>query len=134
MDETRVLSQYPRDQVVWATDGGVSCWAAAVRLELALPQHFACARLRKYGTAIAGQPSGDRRSSKADIHAEYLAALLPGNGDMTLAKILSSRAAHGVHIGIEILWLFFDRRGITRKRRQGARSGKTDPTSCAKAG
>ncbi len=55
--------------------------------------------------------------------------MLAQNGDITLAEIQSGLAAQGVHIGIGTLWRFFDRRGITRKKRPGTRSNKTAQTS-----
>lgn len=45
--------------------------------------------------------------------------MLVENGDITHAEIQSGLAAQGVHIGIGKLWRFFDRRGITRKKRTG---------------
>ena len=72
---------------------------------------------REHGRAIAGKPGGDQRSSKTDIHADRITAMLVENGDITLAEIQSGLAAQGVHIGIGTLWRFFDRRGIIRKKR-----------------
>lgn len=84
---------------------------------------------REHGRAIAGKPGGDQRSSKTDIHADRIMAMLVKNGDITLAEIRSGLAAQSVHIGIGTLWRFFDRRGITPKKRPGTRSSKTVPTS-----
>jgi len=55
--------------------------------------------------------------------------MLVENGDITLAEIQSGLAAQGVHIGIGTLWRFFDRRGITRKKRLAMLSSRTGPTS-----
>jgi hypothetical protein len=46
-----------------------------------------------------------------------------------LAEIRSGLAAQGVLVGIGTLWRFFDRHGITRKKRPGTRLSKTAPTS-----
>lgn len=55
--------------------------------------------------------------------------LLAQNGDITLAEIQSGLAAQGGYVGIGTLWRFFDRRGMTRKKRPGTRSSRTVPTS-----
>ena len=126
----RVLSQDLRDRLVAAADDGLSCRAAAARFGVGVATAVRWRRMaRGHGRAIARKPGGDQRSSKSDIHAGRIMAMLVENGDITLAEIRSGLAAQGVHIGIGTLWRFFDRRGITRKRRPGTRSGKTVPAS-----
>ncbi len=126
----RALSQDLRDRVVAATDEGMSCRAAAARFGVGVATAIRWRQLaRAHGRAIAGKPGGDQRSSKTDIHANRITAMLAENGDITLAEIQSGLAAQGVHIGIGTLWRFFDRRGITRKKRPGMRSSKIVPTS-----
>jgi len=126
----RALSQDLRDRIVAATDEGMSCRAAAARFGVGVATAIRWQQLaREHGRAIAGKPGGDRRSSKTDIHADRITAMLAENGEITLAEIQSGLAAQGVQIGIGTLWRFFDRRGITRKKRPGTRSSKTAPTS-----
>lgn len=126
----RALSQDLRDRVVAATDEGMSCRAAAARFGVGVATAIRWRQLaREHGRAIAGKPGGDQRSSKTDIHADRITGMLAENGDITLAEIQSGLAAQGVHIGIGTLWRFFDRRGITRKKRPGTRLSKTVPTS-----
>ena len=126
----RALSQDLRDRVVAATDEGMSCRAAAVRFGVGVATAVRWRQMaRENGRAIAGKPGGDQRSSKTDIHADRITAMLAENGDITLAEIQSGLAAQGVQIGIGTLWRFFDRRGITRKKRPGTRSSKTAPMS-----
>ena len=84
---------------------------------------------REHGRAVAGKPGGDQRPSKTDIHADRITAMLAENGDITLAEIQLGLSAQGVDIGIGTLWRYFDRRGITRKKRPGTRSSRTAPTS-----
>jgi transposase len=126
----RALSQDLRDRVVEATDGGMSCRAAAARFGVGVATAIRWRQMaREDGRAVAGKPGGDQRSSKTDAHAELIMAMLDENGDITLAEIQSSLSAQGVHVGIGTLWRFFDRRGITRKKRPGTRSSRTVPTS-----
>lgn len=125
----KALSQDLRDRVVAATDAGMSCRAASARFGVGVATAVRWRRMaREHGRAIAGKPGGDQRSSKTDIHADRIMAMLVENCDITLAEIQSGLAAQGVHIGIGTLWRFFDRRGITRKKRPGTRSSKSVPT------
>ncbi len=55
--------------------------------------------------------------------------MLDEEGDLTLAELQSGLADRGISIGIGTLWRFFNRRGITRKKRPGTRSSRTIPTS-----
>lgn len=125
----RALSQDLRDRVVAATEGGMSCRAAAARFGVGVATAVRWRQMaREHGRAVAGKPGGDQRSSKRDAHADLIAQMLTENGDITLAEIQSGLATRGVHVGIGTLWRFFDRRGITRKKRPGTRSSKTAPT------
>ena len=126
----RALSQNLRDRVVAATDEGMSCLAAAGRFGVGVATAIRWRQLaREHGRAIAGKPGGDQRSSKTDIHADQITAMLAENGDITLVEIQSGLAVQGVHIGIGTFWRFFDQRGITRKKGPGMRSSKTVSTS-----
>jgi transposase len=126
----KALSQDLRDRVVAAIDGGLSRRGAAARFGVGVSSAIRWHQLaREHGRAVAGKPGGDQRSSKTDAHAELIMAMLEEQGDITLAEIQSGLAEHGISVGIGTLWRFFDRRGITRKKRAGTLSSKTVPTS-----
>ena len=114
----KALSQDLRDRVVAATEGGMSCRAAAARFGVGVATAVRGRQMaREHGRAIAGKPGGDQRSSKTAAHADLVMALLEEDRDITLAEIQASLEGPGVHIGIGTLWRFFDRHGITRKKR-----------------
>ena len=126
----KALSQDLRDRVVAAIDGGLSRRVAAVRFGVSASSAIRWHQLaREHGRAIARKPGGDRRSSKTDAHAEQIMAMLEAQGDITLAEIQSGLAERGISVGIGTLWRFFERHGITRKKRAGMRSNRTVPTS-----
>ena len=126
----KALSQDLRDRVVAAIDDGLSRRGAAARFGVSVSSAIRWHQLaREHGRAVAGKPGGDQRSSKTDAHAELIMAMLEERGDTTLAEIQSGLAERGICVGIGSLWRFFDRRGITRKKRAGTRSSKTVPTS-----
>lgn len=126
----KALSQDLRDRVVAAIDGGLSRRGAAARFGVSVSSAIRWHQLaRAHGRAVARKPGGDQRSSKTDIHAEQIMALLEEQGDITLGEIQSGLADRGINIGIGTLWRFFKRRGITRKKRPGTRSSRIVPTS-----
>ena len=126
----RALSQDLRDRVVAAIEGGLSCRTAAVRFGVSASSAIRWRQLaREHGRAVAGKPGGDQRSSRTDGHADLIMALLEENGDITLAEIQSGLAVQGISVGIGTLWRFFERHGITRKKRLGTRSNRTGRTS-----
>jgi transposase len=126
----KALSQDLRDRVVAAIDGGLSRRGAAARFGVSVSSAIRWHQLaREHGRAVARKPGGDQRSSKTDAHAEQIMDMLEERGDITLAEIQSGLAERGICVGIGSLWRFFDRRGITRKKRAGTPSSKTVPTS-----
>lgn len=126
----RALSQDLRDRVVWAIDGGLSCRAAADRFGIGVATAVRWRQLAlRNGRAVAGKPGGDRRSAKTDAHADFILGLVAEQGDITLAEMQTAMAMRGSPVGIGTLWRFFDRRGITRKKRPATRSNRTVPTS-----
>lgn len=126
----KALSQDLRDRVVGAIDGGLSRRGAAARFGVSVSSAIRWHQLaREHGSAVAGKPGGDQRSSKTDVHAGQIMAMLEEQGDITLAEIQSGLAARGISVGIGTLWRFFDRHGITRKKRSDTRSSRTVPMS-----
>ena len=126
----KALSQDLRDRVVAAIDDGLSRRGAAARFGVSVSSAIRWHQLaREHGRAIARKPGGDLRSSKTDAHAEQIMAMLEEQGDITLAEIQAGLAEQGIAVGIGTLWRFFERHGITRKKRAGMRSNRTAPTS-----
>lgn len=56
-----------------------------------------------HGRAVAGKPGGDQRSSKTEVHAVLIMAMLDENGDITLTEIQTGLAKRGVSVGIGTL-------------------------------
>ena len=52
-------------------------------------------------------------------------ALYEAKTDITLEEIRSALADKGIRAGIGTLWRFFERHGITRKKRRRMRRSKT---------
>jgi transposase len=84
---------------------------------------------RKQGDAKPGPLGGDRRSKCIEAYAEVIPALVDETRDMTLEELRAALADQGLEFGYGTLWRFFDRRGITLKKRQHRRASNSAPLS-----
>ena len=126
----RVLSQDLRDRVVAAVEGGVSCRQAAVRFGVSAASAIRWRQLAlEHGTPVAKAQGGDRRSARIEAHAGFLLGAIEEEDDITLSELQGRLAERGTPVGIGTLWRFFDRHGITRKKRRLTPSSRAAPTS-----
>ena len=73
---------------------------------------------------------GDQRSARIEAEADFLLALVDEADDITLHEMQRRLADdRDIEVGIGSLWRFFDRRGITWKKRLRTRASRTVQTS-----
>ena len=122
----RALSEDLRGRVIGAIEDGLSTRAAARRFSIGIATAGAWyRRYRRTGSLKAckqGQPS----RSKLDAHEEFILSLVAKDKDITLAEIAQQlQAEYGVRACVGTIWTFFDRRGMTYKKRQRTRPSKS---------
>ena len=68
---------------------------------------------------ISPKPSGgDRRSGRIETHHDYLMGLIRRRPDITMLEIQERLINNcGEHFSVSVLWRFFDRHGVTFKKR-----------------
>ncbi len=126
----RALSVDLRERVVAAVADGISCRAAAVRFGVS-----AASAIRWRQRAVCeGSPApkpqgGDRRSGRIEAHGDLIRATIAETPDMTLEELQAMLRGHDLSFGIGTLWRFFNRHGITRKKRPRMPPSRTGPTS-----
>lgn len=126
----RTLSKNLRDGVVAATDGGMSCRAAAAHFGVSASSAIRWRQLAlEHGQAVAKPRGGDRHSGKIEAQGDFIRDLIVEQGDMTLAEVQGRLLERGTPVGIGTVHRFFERHGITRKKGPATRSSKTAPTS-----
>ena len=126
----RALSQDLRDRVVAAVEGGVSCRQAAVRFGVSAASAIRWRQLAlEHGTPVAKAQGGDRRSARIEAQAGFLLGAIKEKDDITLSGLQGLLAKRGAAVGIGTLWRFFDRHGITRKKRRRTPASRTVPAS-----
>jgi transposase len=71
---------------------------------------------------------GDRRSGRIEAHHDYLMGLIGRTPDITLLEIQERLIRNcGERFSSSVLWRFFDRHGVTFKKR-----ARTPPSSSAR--
>jgi len=122
------LSDDLRNRVVEAvTEGGLSRNAAAKRFKVSIAS--AVRWVKRYETTgkISPEPSGgDRRSGRVEAQRDYLLGLIRRSPDITLLEIQDRLIGNcGEHFSVSVLWRFFDRHGITFKKRPPMRKNSS---------
>lgn len=123
---TRAYSEALRRRVIGAVEAGASCRQAAKWYEIGESTAIRwVARWRSTGSAAARAQGGDRRSHRIEAHAALILGAVEERADITLAELADHvQAATGARFAIGTLWRFFDRRGITVKKRPGTRPSR----------
>jgi transposase len=115
------LSDDLRERVVEAVVlGGLSRNQAASHFKVSVAS--AVRWVKRFTTTgdISPAPSGgDRRSGRIESHSDYLLGLVRRSPDLTLLEIKERLIANcGEHFAVSVLWRFFDRHGITFKKKR----------------
>ena len=75
-------------------------------------------RFKTKGEISPARTGGDRRCGRIEAHRDYLLGLIRRQPDMTLLEIQECLIANcGERFSSSVLWRFFDRHGITFKKR-----------------
>ena len=127
---SRPLSNDLRERVVAAVTGGLSRHKAGAQFGVSASSAIRWARLVAETGDVKPRPSGgDKRSARIEAHAGLIFSLLEAKRDMTLAELRAALAERGIAVAVSTLWRFFDRHGITLKKRPGMRPSRIAPTS-----
>ena len=125
------LSMDLRLRVVAAIAGGLSCRRAAERFGVSASSAIRWWQLkRRQGSCAPQKLGGDRRSGRIEAEASFILSLIAATPDMTLAELAEKlRLERGLSVGLGTIWRFFDRRGITFKKRRRMPPSRIVPTS-----
>ena len=84
---------------------------------------------REQGDTRPKPMGGDQRSHEIEAHGELILSLYEAERDITLQELRAALAQRGVAVGYGGLWRFFERHGITVKKRRRTQPSRTGPTS-----
>ena len=118
-----------RARVVEAIEGGLSHREAAARFKVAISTAGNWHRLwRRTGSAEPGK-QGHPVRSKLDAYEAEILTMVEENKDIALHEIAEQLARQfGVRAAPSTVWHFFNKRGITFKKRQHMRPSKNAKT------
>lgn len=127
---SKALSVDLRQRVVDAVHAGSSCRAAAARFGVGVSSAIRwVARVRTRGDLTPDKRGGNVRSRRIDGHREFLLALITAEPDLTLAEVAGRlEAATGYRPLPSIVCRFFQRHGVTRKKRRPTPPNRTGRT------
>jgi transposase len=127
----KALSVDLRRRVVDAVERGMSRRRAAVRFGVSASSAIRwTARAAATGEVAPRKQGGDRKSERIEAHAAFILTAIASEPDITLAELQRRLVRErGDHFGIGTLWRFFDRRGITFKKRRRVPPSWTARTS-----
>ena len=114
------LSDDLRKRVVEAVVlGGLSRNAAGRRFGVSIASAVRWVTRYKATGQISPSPSGgDRRSGRIEAQRDYLLGLIRRTPDITLLEIQERMIQNcGERFSVSVLWRFFDRHGVTLKKR-----------------
>jgi transposase len=105
--------------VVEAIEGGLSSREAARRFCVGIATAGDWHRLWRATGDVQPGRQGQPKGSKLDAHADFILGLVEEVKDIALNEIADRLAqARGVSACPATIWYFFDKRGITFKKRQ----------------
>jgi transposase len=113
-----------------AVDGGLSRRAAAERFGVSASSVIRWDQLRRdQGHARPKPQGGDKTSHRIEAQAEAILKAVERQPDITLKELQTLLSGRGMSVAVSTLWRFFDRRGITLKKRPGMPRSRIVPTS-----
>ncbi len=115
---TQAYSSDLRERVIDAIDGGLSRHKAATRFGIGVATAVRWHRTwREHGEREA-RKQGPKGGGKLDPHEGFILGLVEEHPDITLVEIGEQLVAErSISAVPSTIWLFFERRGITFKKR-----------------
>src|SRR3990172_1980353 len=114
------LSLDLRHRVVAAIAGGMSRRRAAVRFGVSVSSAIRWWQLqRRLGSCAPQKLGGGRGWGRIEAEAGFILRQVAATPDITLSELAERlRQERQLSVGIGTLWRFFDRRGLTFKKKQ----------------
>ena len=127
---SKALSVDLRRRVVDAVEAGLSCRAAAARFGVGVSSAIRWVARSRAGRGLEpGKRGGNNRSHRIDAHRDLILAWIEEKPDMTLAEVADRLDAEvGYRPLPSIVCRFFQRHGVTRKKRRRTLPSRTAPT------
>src|SRR5881296_3554129 len=113
----RPYSQDLRDRVVGSVASGRTCRATAVLFGVSVSSVVKWSQRFRASGSAAAKPMGGHRPRVLVGERMWLLRRIAEKPDLTLRGLLAELAAQGVAVSYGALWSFFDREGISFKKK-----------------
>lgn len=124
------LSMDLRARALAAVDGGMSRRSAAGRFGVSVSSVIRWDAARRRTGGFTPKPQGgDMRSRRIEAQRAVVMAAFEEERDQSLGELRVRLAERGVAASTSALSRFFQRHGLTRKKRPATRRSRTAPTS-----
>lgn len=124
-----------RERMVSAVRAGASVREVAEMFDVAASTVVKVhQRWRDTGAVSPAPMGGDQRSHAVEAHGPAIMALIEKQPDLTLSEIGAALLSKGVEISRSALWRFFDRHGVSFKKRPRMQASRSAQTSSRRAG
>ena len=118
-----------RGRVIAVISEGLSTRKAAARFGIGVSTAGTWYRRYRYKGETAARKQGQPPGSKLDAHEAFILGLVADNPDISLGEIAEKLLAeHGVSVALSTVWEFFNKRGITYKKRRRTRASSSART------
>ncbi len=123
---TKPYSDDLRERVLSSVWGGASIRGAAARFGVS-PSFVSKlgSRYRRTGSVAPDPQGGDHRSEEIEAHGDWLLGRVEKTPDITLAELCAELRDRGLKTVPSTVWRFFDRHGLTFKKRQRMQANRT---------
>ncbi len=127
---SKVLSVDLRRRVVDAVEAGSSCRATAERFGVGVSSAIRRVARSRAGHGLEpGKRGGTNRSHRIEAHRDLILGWIEDNPDMTLAEAAERPDAEVGHRPLpRIVCRFFQRHGVTRRKRRRTLPSRVGPT------
>jgi transposase len=82
-------------------------------------------RYKRTGSMAPDPQGGDHRSARIEAHADWLLDRVAETPDITLAELCAELNDRGLETVPSTVWRFFDRHGLTLKKRRRMQANRT---------
>lgn len=106
-----------RERLVRAVERGHSARSQAEVFEVSASAAVKWVQAYRRDGQIAPKPHAGGRRSPLDAHADWLLEQIAKRPDLTLAELRDAFAERGVSTSITAIWTFFERRGVSYKKK-----------------
>ncbi len=124
----RPYSQDLRERVIGAVEAGMSARAADRLFDVSESVAIKWVQQWRRTGSVAAKPMGGYKRSPLDAHGDVLLGLLEAAPDLTVEEIRAELGERGIHAGHGSVWRFFERHGISFKKKPCAPPSRIGPT------